>query len=69
MHATPNKPAAGLWMAATCPTCAGPIHIVNPGATSGRETKAIVACANRHHGEWVVVCRLEQFAPTGPRAA
>jgi len=69
MNATPNRPAAGLWMAATCPTCGGPIHIVNPGGTNGRETKAIVRCENKHHGEWVITCRLEQVARTGTRAA
>ncbi len=56
--ATPTQPAAGLWMATSCPNCGGPLTIINTGCTNGRETKAIARCPQHGHGEWLIYCRI-----------
>jgi hypothetical protein len=62
----------GLWMAIACPTCNGPVHTTNPGATNGREAKTIVRCPEHGHGEWLITCRItpmiERVGYQGPES-
>lgn len=68
--ATPTQPAAGLWMATSCPNCGGPLTIINTGCTNGRETKTIVECPRPNHGQWLIYCRITPVADRiGPQGS
>ena len=55
----------GFTFTATCPTCGGPLSVANPGGTNGKETKAVVRCANPRHGDYLIYAVIQNISSQG----